>query len=390
MNDEPAELPRGFPNAEFEARTARAQAAMAEAGLAGLLLTTEPEVRYFSGFHTPFWQSPTRPWFLFVGVEGKPVAVIPEIGADLMRRTWLDDVRSWAAPAPNDDGISLLCDLLAPLARSGARLGVPKGHETHLRMPLGDWERLLDRMRGLRIEDATAVVQTLRMVKSDREIAKIARVCDVASRTFERVPALLAEDRPWPEVFRSFRREALAQGADDVPYLVGGKGQGGYRDVISPPGPEPLEPGDVVMLDTGCTWDGHFCDFDRNWAVGRADDASRRVYDVLWRATQAGIDGAQPGVTARAVFQAMSAILAEAGEGGAVGRLGHGLGTQLTEQPSLAGFDGTVLREGMVLTIEPSLAYGNGLTMVHEENIVVRPDGAELLTRRAPRELPIV
>ena len=117
----------GFPAAEFAARLHRAQAAMAAEGLAGMLFTSEAELRYFSGFRTLFWQSPTRPWFLFVPADGKPVAVIPEIGAELMRRTWLDDIRTWAAPAPDDDGLSLLVDLLAPLAAAGAKLACPKG-----------------------------------------------------------------------------------------------------------------------------------------------------------------------------------------------------------------------------------------------------------------------
>jgi len=77
-------LQRGFPVSEFEARTAKAQRLMAEAdpGIDALLFCTEPEVRYFSGFLTPFWQSPTRPWFLIVPREGKPVAVIPGIGQE--------------------------------------------------------------------------------------------------------------------------------------------------------------------------------------------------------------------------------------------------------------------------------------------------------------------
>ena len=77
--------PRGFPVEEFEARTAKAQRLMAETGFDALLLCTEAEVRYFSGFLTPFWQSPARPWFLIVPREGKPVAVIPGIGETLMR-----------------------------------------------------------------------------------------------------------------------------------------------------------------------------------------------------------------------------------------------------------------------------------------------------------------
>lgn len=382
---------RGFAQAEFQARTQKAQALMAQQDLEGLLLMTEPDVRYFSGFHTLFWQSPTRPWFLFIPATGKPVAVIPEIGAALMRQTWIEDIRSWSAPAPQDDGISLLHELLAPLARRGARLGILKGHETSLRMPLGDWERLVQALPGLQLMDATALVQGLRMVKSAAEIEKLAHICTIGSATFDQVPKQISQGMPLEEVFRAFRREALAQGADDTPYLVGGAGPGGYADVISPPSRRPLQAGDILMLDTGATWDGYFCDFDRNFAIETADDAARRAYDVLWRATEAGLAAAQPGNSCRDLFQAMQGVIAELDDqSGDIGRLGHGLGIQLTEQPSHADFDSTRLQEGMVLTLEPSLGYGDGLIMVHEENIVIRADGAELLTRRAPPELPVI
>lgn len=384
-------LERGFPNAEFEARTAKAQVLMAEQGLAGLFLMSEPDVRYFSGFHTLFWQSPTRPWFLFVPASGKPIAVIPEIGAELMRRSWLDDIRTWSAPAPKDDGITLLTDLLSPLAKQGATIGVMKGHETALRMPLGDWERLIAGLPGLQVGDATALVQGLRMAKSVAEIDKLAHICAIGSATFARVPDIISQGMPLDDVFRKFRGEALAQGADDAPYVVGGAAQGGYADVISPPSQRPLQDGDVLMIDTGCTWDGYFCDFDRNWAIGRADDDARRAYDVLWRATEAGIAAARPGATSRDLYRAMSAVIAEMDEsGGDIGRLGHGLGMQLTEQPSHAAFDMTELKENMVLTLEPSLSYGDGLMMVHEENIVVTPRGGRLLTTRAAPELPVI
>ncbi|OBY28463.1 M24 family metallopeptidase [Leisingera sp. JC1] len=388
MSEEPA---RGFPEAEFAARTDKAQALMAAQGLDGLLLLTEPEVRYFSGFHTLFWQSPTRPWFLFVPLAGKPIAIIPEIGADLMRRTWIEDIRTWSAPAPQDDGISLLTELLSPIAGRGGSIGLMKGHETSLRMPLGDYERLMAGLPGLNVADATPLVRGLRMVKSSAEIEKLAHICGIGSRTFAQVPQIAREGLPFEDLFRAFRREALAQGADDVPYLVGGADQGGYSDVISPPTTRPLQAGDIVMLDTGATWDGYFCDFDRNFAIGRADDLSRRAHDVLWRATEAGIAAAKPGATCRDLFQAMQSVIAEMDDqGGDVGRLGHGLGMQLTEWPSHAAFDETVIEENMVLTLEPSLGYGDGRIMVHEENIVVRAGGAELLTVRAAPELPVI
>ncbi len=382
---------RGFDQAEFATRTAQAQAQMAAAGLSGLLLMSEPDLRYFTGFHTLFWQSPTRPWFLFVPAQGKPIAIIPEIGADLMRGTWVDDIRTWSAPCPQDDGITLLVELLDPLARTGETIGVMKGHETQLRMPLADWERLIAALPGLQVADATGIVQGLRMVKSAAEIEKISHICAIGSATFDRVPALVHVGMPLEEVFREFRRAAIGQGADDAPYLVGAAAKGGYRDVISPPTRRPLQRGDVLMLDTGLTWDGYFCDFDRNWAVGTTDDATRRAYDVLWRATEAGIEAARPGNTCRDLFVAMSGVIAEMDDsGGDIGRLGHGLGMQLTEQPSHAAFDTTVLRENMVLTLEPSLSYGQGQMMVHEENIVIGATKAQLLTRRAAVDIPVI
>lgn len=67
--------------------------------------------------------------------------------------------------------------------------------------------------------------------------------------------------------------------------------------------------------------------------------------------------------------------------------LGHGLGKIVTEIPSNAPGDQTVLQPGMVLTIEPSVDYDD---MAHEENIVITDDGVELISPRAPREIPVI
>ena len=386
-----AELERGFTAKELAERTARAQARMAKAGLAGILLMSEADIRYFTGFHTLFWQSPTRPWFVFIPHEGKPIAIIPEIGAALMGQSWVEDIRSWSAPNPEDDGISLLIDLLTPFHEAGQIIGLLKGHETNLRMPLGDFETLLAALPNIHFADATQIVRALRVVKTPAEIEKLRHICAIGSQVFESVPDFITEGMPLEEVFRAFRIKALTLGADDVPYLVGAAGQGGYLDVISPPNRRPLQKGDVLMLDTGATWDGYFCDFDRNFAIGQADDEARRAYDVLWRATEAGLAAAKAGNSCADLFHAMAKITKEIDpSGGDIGRFGHGLGMQLTEQPSHAAFDHTPLEVGMVLTLEPSLSYGDNHMMVHEENILITEKGAELLTIRAAPELPVI
>jgi len=382
---------RGFPDAEFERRLARAHALMADAALDGLLLTTEAEVRYFSGFLTRFWQSPTRPWFLVVPCERKPVAVIPGIGAPLMARSWVDDIRTWESPRPGDEGVTELRDMLHELGIAGGRLGVPMGPETTLRMPLSDYRRLVAGLQGTEFVDCTALVRELRMIKSEAEIGKIAHACRIASDAFDAVPGFVHAGQPLAETFRRFKLALLECGADDVDYLVGAAAPGGYDDVISPPGRRPLQDGDVLMMDTGSVHDGYYCDFDRNHAIGRAADDTLRAYETLYRATDAGLAAARPGATCADLFRAMQAVIdADGHAGGNVGRLGHGLGTQLTEWPSLARDDETVIRPGMVLTLEPGLAIDAGRTMVHEEDIVIREHGPELLSRRAPAELPII
>ena len=105
----------GFKKEEFEKRTLKAQRLMRSGEIDCLLLTTEPEFRYFSGFHTPFWQSPTRPWFLVVPLEGNPIAVIPEIGAQRMAGTWIDKIETWASPRPKDEGVTELSKILKDL-----------------------------------------------------------------------------------------------------------------------------------------------------------------------------------------------------------------------------------------------------------------------------------
>ncbi|MGX0977270.1 Xaa-Pro aminopeptidase [Roseovarius sp. MBR-51] len=374
---------RGFSQAEFRARLSAAQFGMAEAGLGALLLTTEPEIRYFTGYLTRFWESPSRPWFLILPASGDPVAVIPTIGAPLMARTGLRDIRTWAAPDPEDDGVSLLAETLREI---GGPVGVPSGPESHVRMPLADFERV-KRASALAFRDDAGIMAGLRAVKSEAEIVKIAHICDIAGRAFDRVGEIAEPGVPLSAVFRDFQRLLLEKGADWVPYLAGGAGPLGYGDVISPAGDTPLAVGDVLMLDTGAVWDGYFCDYDRNFAIGHATADQSAAHARLIEATEAGEEAARAGATASDVWRAMARIT---GGDETSGRLGHGLGMQLTEGLSLTAKDHTLLKPGMVITLEPGVELAPGSIMVHEENVVIREGRAQRLSRFAASALPVI
>lgn len=377
-----------FPASEYRGRVARLRMRMAEDGLEAILLTTPADVFYVTGFLTRFWESPARPWFVVVPATGDPVAVIPAIGADLMARTWIADIRTWEAPDPEDDGVTLLAETLIELTSKSGRIGVPSGLETHVRMPFADLRRLERAIAPRGFADATETVQRVREIKSAAEIEKIRGVCAVAARAFDRVPDFARPGRGLDDVFRDFQVALLQEGADWVSYVAGAADPGGYGDVISPAGPRPLAPGDVLMLDTGAVRDGYFCDFDRNFAVGPISADVRRVHDALWQATERALADLRPGMLACDAHELLAGRIRRCGAEPAGGRFGHGLGVTLTEWPSFTPRDRTMLREGMVLALEPGAVVAPGRLLVHEENVVLRADGCELLSDRAPAELP--
>jgi len=382
---------RGFSRGEFEARAERARALMTGAELDALFVTSEQHVRWFTGFDSQFWASPTRPWFLIVPREGALIAVIPEIGGPVMAKTWVEDIRTWPAPVPEDDGVSLVCDALSSLPRRFGRIGAEMGPEMVLRMPAADFLRIGETIAPLAFADGTPVMRRLRGVKSPAEIDRIRHVCRLTSDAFLALPERLSAGMTEWEACREMRIEVLRRGADSSPYMMGVAGPGGYDNIIMGPTQRVIAESDILVIDTGTTFDGYYCDFDRNFAFGEPDDAAKRAHEAVWRATRAGIDAARPGATTTDLWRAMAKVLEDAGSlGNNVGRMGHGLGLQLTEWPSNRPGDDTELVPGMVLTVEPGMEFAPGKMMIHEEDIAITEDGCELLTVRAGRELPVV
>ncbi|MDH3634880.1 MAG: Xaa-Pro peptidase family protein [Gammaproteobacteria bacterium] len=377
---------------EFEVRTERAQQLMRDEKIDVMLLTTEPHVRYFSGFLTQFWQSPTRPWFLLLPLSGKPIAVIPSIGVAGMQQCWIDDIRSWSSPQPQDDGISLLLAAIREIPRRFGRLAMTLGTESYLRMPARDYRHLETELTEFELADCADLMLRLCSVKSSAEIAKIRYVCELASDSFNALPEFARMGQSERDILRAMRIDLLSRGADHTPYIVSASGQGGYGDIIMGPSDRVLEDGDVLIIDTGTIYDGYYCDFDRNFGFGHASEQSLRAYETVYRSTDAGLATARPGATTTDIWQAMWSVLERGGAQGNddIGRMGHGLGAQLTEWPSITATDQTPLVPGMVITLEPGMEFEPGKLMVHEENILITESGAELLSKRAAAEMPII
>ena len=120
--------------------------------------------------------------------------------------------------------------------------------------------------------------------------------------------------------------------------------------------------------------------------LANISNESQEAYTVLWEATEKGLEKAKPGSTCADINNAMLSVLKKAGLiSNSVGRMGHGLGLQVTEPPSIMSSDSSILKENMIMTIEPCFEYTSGTLLVHEENIVITHNGYERLTTRTPK-----
>jgi len=381
---------RGFSTKEFETRLTNAQKIMQVYQLDSLLVTTPQNIRYFTGYDSQFWESPTRPWFVIIPATSKPIAIVPEIGESEFNKTWLDEIRTWPSPRPEDEGVSLLKATLENLKKTHGNVGAEFGKEMTIRMPVKDLEKLRKTI-NLNIIDGSDALWDIRMVKTNAEIEHIKYICSIASDAYNQLPSKLAIGDTERDIVRKLKIDMLQKGADSIPFMPGISGEGGVSQIVCGPTDKVLNNGDILCIDTGSTYDGYFCDFDRNYAFGEISSEVERIHETLWLATEAGIKAAIPGATTDEVWVAMNTIIQEAGTiGNNVGRLGHGLGLQLTEPPSHRPGDNTRIVENMVLTIEPGMEYAPGKMIVHEENIAITKEGSKLLTKRAPRQMPII
>ena len=377
----------GFKLKEYENRLEKAQSLMHLNQIDILLITSEQFMRYFTGFSTQFWQSPTRPWYLIIPIKGLPKAVIPDIGLSAMQKTWIKEIYTWPSPRPKDEGISLISRLMNEFPSKFNYVGAELGKEMSLRMPLTDFFFLQSTL-SRKIIDASSILWELRLIKSNAEIDKIKHICKIASGSFENLPTLIKEGDTERDISRKMKIDLISRGADSIPFLPVISGVGGVSQIIYEPSNRILKSGDILFVDTGSTYDGYFCDFDRNYSIGKASKIVNDIYEILWVATQNAIEGATPGLFLSDLWKLMANSLNKyLPKNFNKGRFGHSFGLQLTEPPSITFNNNMKLETNMVLTLEPSIEFTPGKMLVHEENIVIRENGVELLTSRAPYKI---
>jgi Xaa-Pro aminopeptidase len=141
-----------------------------------------------------------------------------------------------------------------------------------------------------------------------------------------------------------------------------------------------FEPGSLIVIDMGCVIDGYASDQTRTVALGKVPEETRRIYRIVQRAQQLGIDSARDGIGARDLDAEVRAFIAAEGFGESFGHgLGHGVGVEVHEAPRVGTAGTETLREGMVFTIEPGIYLEGRFGVRIEDMVLLGPEGAEPL-----------
>ena len=379
-----------FPKEEFANRISKIQENLEIENIEAIIITSPSNFRYFSGLDSNFWESPTRPWFLIISKNDPIKAIIPSIGITSIEKTFIKNIEVWQSPNPNDEGVSLLKKIIKNYPKN-SNIGFELANETHLRMSIQDYIKIKEELPDYNFVDSSKVIWNLRKIKSKIEIKYISKVCSIASKVFDNFPDKIYPKINEREATSIFKKELINNGIDYIMYMACSSGQGGYDQIIANPTEKQLDNGDILIIDTGSTLNGYFCDFDRNFGFGKISQASLDAYTKLWEAIESTLEIIKPGISCSEIYSSLSNYLVEENINNSnVGRMGHGLGLQLTEPPSIMQSDQTILEKNMIITLEPSIELSKNTILVQEENILITEDGYKLLSTRTPEKLPII
>ncbi len=322
-----------------------------------LLVTSLVNVRYLTGF-----------------VSSNAAVLVDPAGEG----TLYTDFR-YAEAASDVDGVTfeeMPRALLAALAErlAGRRIGVEAPH-----LSLANADVL--RNGGVEVVATAGAVEALRAVKDEGELELMRRAAAISDRVFEELAREPFVGRTETELAWWIEQGWHEAGADGASFsAVVAAGENGARPHAKPRDVR-IPEGTLVVVDAGCAVDGYASDCTRTFFTGEPAGRAREVYDLCLTAQLDGLAAVGPGADGRKVDAASRAAIGEAGLAERYGHgLGHGVGLEVHELPTLRPESDSVLVAGNIVTVEPGLYLPGELGVRIEDMVLVTDDGCERLT----------
>lgn len=240
--------------------------------------------------------------------------------------------------------------------------------------------RLVEAFPKAKFTDILADIHALRSVKTPEEAAKLRRAEALAVEIWKDASAAFRPGMTEREMARVIKRMMLERGEGEAFETIVCVGANA-AECHHVPDDTVWNGREAVLVDMGVRFGGVCSDLTRNIVPKRASRLYRRVYDIVKRANRAAIAAVKPGMTAKALDRVARSLIAKEGFGKCFGHaLGHGVGYEIHEAPTVSKRSDTVLEPGMTVTIEPGIYLEGNLGVRIEDLVLVTEEGCEVLS----------
>src|SRR5690625_2321368 len=225
------------------------------------------------------------------------------------------------------------------------------------------------------------IVESLRLVKSDEELAIIRKAAQIADRAFEHILSYIKPDVPEIDIAHELEYYMRKLGASESSFdiiVASGVRSSLPHGIASE---KKISSGELVTLDFGAFYKGYCSDITRTVAVGNISDELHTIYQIVLAAQQHGVANIKAGMTGKEADALTRDYISVQGYGNYFGHsTGHGIGLEIHEGPALSPASTTLLKENMVVTVEPGIYIPNVGGCRIEDDIVITETGNERLT----------
>jgi len=224
------------------------------------------------------------------------------------------------------------------------------------------------------------LVEQLREIKDEQEIQHTQSALHLAEKAFLKILAVIKPGMTEKKMAWMLEKEMREAGAEGLsfPSIVASGPNSALPHAI--PGDRVWNAGEPLLFDWGAKLHGYCSDISRTLVSGDADKTFQKVYQTVLDAQQKAIDAIRDGVSSVAVDHIARSYIEDHGFKGKFGHgLGHGTGLAVHESPRLSPLKDTILKSGMIVTVEPGIYLEDWGGVRIENQVVVRQDGGEVL-----------
>jgi len=346
-----------------------------------IVLVVGSNLNYFTGLRM---QMHERPTLLFIHSGEKDAIFLPKLEWPNASSILKEAFESYAY-TDEEGPHGKLKSLVEKVGIDGKKIGVE-----FFTMRVMEFELLRRYAPHASYIDGETLIAEIRMCKDEEEISLMGQATAITEESLKSTLKMIRPGVTEEDVAKELKVSMFSLGSGEL-----------WKQPIVTSGPRTsyphaktskrvIEAGDLVMIDTGATYEGYTCDLTRTFGIGQVDEELRKIYQIVKKAVEAVIQIPRAKFTAEELDREARQVITRQGYGEYfIHRTGHGLGLEGHEPPYVVEGNKMEMRLGMTFTVEPGIYLpGRGGVRI-EDNVVVTGKGLESITR-FPRELTIL